>query len=90
MAKKKKEKGNWVSRLKAGVKYHLSGEASKDLGKQVMREEKLKRVKTKLAKAKGEAAPAKKKKKKVKRTARTKKIESSSAKGDFKKMRGNY
>lgn len=81
----KKEKGNWVDRLKAGVKYHLSGKAMTEKAEQELREKRLAEIKAKLA--------AKKKpnrKKKSKATKRTKQIESGSAKGDFDKMRGNY
>jgi len=51
----KKKKGNWVSRLKAGVKYHLSGQAGVDAAKQELKDAKLKRVKAKLAAKKKKA-----------------------------------
>ena len=87
MAKKKKEKGNWVSRLKAGAKYITSGKAMQEKLKQEAREKRLKEINDKLAKKKG-----KKKKGDINKTLATKRIERHTGleERDLKKVRGNY
>jgi predicted RNA-binding Zn ribbon-like protein len=84
---KPKEKGNWVSRLKKGVKYYLSGESMTKQAEQENREDRLKAVKAKLAKAKKKKASPKSTSRTKKTTAQLKKAGLSDK--EIKKMRGN-